>query len=169
MIKNVNVVINKLKKIKNSKTLIDYTFMDIALDRIIARANSILDTRTQHIYGSNARSWTKTIYRNHAILENDDLNSAAIEFGIGIVGEMSSLEEVKQLTKEYKYNMPSEYKDDMGRWSFTDKNTGIFFKDFSGYVGKSFLYDTFVEYMQDRLWVEDYQRAFDKVMRGICR
>lgn len=169
MIKNLNSIINKLKQIKKSKSLIDHTFMDIALDRIITRANSILDTRSQHIYGSNARSWTKTIYRNHAILENNDMNSAAIEFGIGIVGELSSVEEVKQLTKKYKYNVPSEYKDDQGRWSFRDANTGIFFRDFSGYVGKSFLYDTFVEYMQNKLWIEDYQRAFDKVMRGICR
>ncbi len=169
MIRNLNVVINNLKLIKKSKNLIDMTFIDIALDRIKDRANNLLDQRTEHFWGSDARSWTKNVTAHRGILENNDMNSASIEFGIGTIGAMGSLEEVGQLMQEYKYNVPSEYKDDFGRWSFTDERTGIYLSNFSGYIGKSFLYDTFTEYMQDRLWVEDYKIAFDRVMRGICK
>ena len=169
-IKGLNKVLQNLQNIKRTiNNDIDVLFIDLSLDWISKRANEILNVRTKNFWGSDARQWTKKIYKTYGILENQDMNSASIEFGIGDNG--ARFGEIQHIAKQegWEYDMPSEHKDSQGRWTFQDARTGIWVKGFSGYQGKSFLYDAFIEYMQNRVWVSLYQIAFDRVMRGAIR
>ena len=65
----------------------------------------------------------------------------------------------------YKFDVDSPYKDDNRNWSFQLPD-GRWITT-SGYVGKSFLFDAFMEYKQKNKYSEFYQKAFDKVMKGI--
>ena len=166
-IKGLNKIIKNLENVKKALANdVDILFIDLSLDWISKRANEILDVRTKNFWGSDARVWTKKIDKKIGILENQDMNSASIEFGIGDEG--ARFGEIQHIAKEqgWEYNKPSEFKDDRGRWTFKDARTGIWVT-FSGYQGKSFLYDAFIEYMQGRIWVQLYQQAFDEVMRSV--
>ena len=168
-IKGINEILNNLKNIKKAMNSdIDILFIDLSLEWIKNRANANLDARTSHFWGSDARSWTKKIYKTFGVLENQDMNSASIEFGIGRTGKHFG--EIQRLAKSvnWEYDVPSEYKDASGRWTFKDERTGIWLT-FSGYEGKSFLYDAFVEYMQDKIWIKLYQKAFDSIMGGVIK
>lgn len=169
MFKGLDKVITNLTRIKmelNSK--IDYTFIDLSLEWIKKKANSNLDKRTSKFWGSDARQWTKTIIGSVGKLENQDMNSASIEFGIGQAGNISGT--IQNIAKQegWEYNLPSVFKDNNGRWTFRDDRTGIWIT-FDGYEGKSFLYDAFVEYMQSNVWYQLYQKAFDKIVRGAIK
>lgn len=162
--------IKKLKTIKNAfdSGLITYKFIDYSLEWIKDRANDTLDERTSHFWGSEARLWNKNIYSNFGVLENQDMNSASIEFGIGLKGQMNANNSARLSDPTYVYDRPSEYKDDNGFWTFQDKRTGIWLT-FNGYEGKSFLYDTFCEYMFDKIWVQIYEKVIKEVIGGICK
>lgn len=164
-IKGLDNVINKLKLIRNSSVKIDTLFISKSLDWISQEANKILDGRTNHFWGSDARLWTKRIYATYGILENQDMNSASIEFGIGRIGELSP--NINALENGYVYNKPSQYKDDNGYWTFKDARTGIWLT-INGYTGKSFLYDAFCNYMFGE-WQRIYQEAFNEIIGGICK
>lgn len=174
MIKNLDKTINNLRQVKkaiNNDVL--YLFIDMSLDWIANRANQILDTRTKHKYGSDARSWTKKIYGTFGYLENNDMNSGAIEFGIGIEGLTGNLssygrDNYKDIDSKYAFDLPSQYKDDLGYWSFLDARTGEWLT-INGYQGKSFLYDAFMEYKQNDIWKQMYKKAFDQVMRSVIK
>lgn len=170
MIKGLDKVINNLKAIKKSSVEIDTLFIRKSLIWIGNTANTNLDSRTKHFWGSEARNWNLKIYATYGILENQDMNSASIEFGIGKTGG-ELFNEITWVAREegYQYDVPSAYKDDEGRWTFQDARTGIWVRNFSGYKGKSFLYDAFISYMQSNIWVTLYQEAFDEVMRRIIK
>lgn len=169
-IKGLNKVLNNLQNIKRTiNNDIDVLFIDLSLEWIKEKANSNLDKRTQHFWGSDARNWTKNIYKTYGILENQDMNSASIEFGIGRKGNISGAIQDVARKEGWEYDVPTTYKDNNGRWSFQDVRTGIWVNGFSGYEGKSFLYDAFIEYMQNRVWVSLYQKAFDMTIRGAIK
>ena len=165
--KGLDKVITNLQKIKKASVDIDELFIRKSLEWIATEANKILDTRTKHFWGSDARQWNYKIYRTFGILENQDMNSASIEFGIGRVGLYHPNTSSELATPNYEYDRPSQYKDSAGNWTFKDARTGIWVKDFKGYEGKSFLYDAFVNYMQNRIWVKLYEEAFDEIMRKV--
>lgn len=167
--KGLNKVINNLNNIKNNIKNIDYEFINLSLEWVANKANINLDKRLNnppHFFGSSARSWTKKIYSTFGILENNDMNSASIEFGIGRKGKEKP--NLQALENGYVYDKPSEFKDDNGNWVFQDVYTGLWIK-FNGYEGKSFLYDTFSEYMLSNEWQKLYKIAFDKTMKGIIK
>lgn len=163
-IKKVKQNLQNIKKALNND--IDVLFISKSLDWIKQKANANLDIRTQRFWGSEARLWTKKIYKTYGILENQDMNSASIEFGIGRFGA-NSPHPIAQ-SQNYEYDVPSQYKDAFGRWTFQDTRTGIWIT-FSGYEGKSFLYDAFVEYMSRNIWVQKYQEAFDEIMKKVIK
>ena len=74
-IKGLDKVINKLKLIRNSSVKIDTLFISKSLDCISQEANKILDGRTNHFWGSDARLWTKRIYATYGILENQEVEN----------------------------------------------------------------------------------------------
>lgn len=164
---SIQQVINNLNAIKKAIPRIEEEFISRSLDWIANKANENLDKRTNHFWGSDARLWAKNIKPSlgYGILENLDMNSAAIEFGIGKVGEI--VKHVESQKNGYQYNKPSEYKDELGNWTFKDEKTGLWVRNFGGYVGKSFLYDAFTEYMQTNVYLEIYQTTFDEIIRSV--
>ena len=171
-VSSINKVISKLTKIQNSASRIDYWFFRYSLNWIKNRANTLLDQRTNGYNSSIARQWNIHYYNTSAILENQDPNSGAIEFGIGMTGLLEHKHpKAKNYNKGvayengYKFDVDSPYKDNNRNWSFQLPD-GRWITT-SGYVGKSFLFDAFMEYKQKKKYVELYQKAFDKVMKGI--
>lgn len=161
---SIKKVIANLKKIQSSNERMIYWFFRYSLNWIKNRANTLLNQRTNGYNSSKAREWTITYNKDYAKLENNDLNSGAIEFGIGYVGENYN-QHIASHQNGWDYNIPTQYKDQKGFWSFQLPNgTWITTR---GYVGKSFLFDAFMEYKQTNKYSEFYQKAFDKVMKGI--
>lgn len=73
-----------------------------------------------------------------ARLVNYDEFSPYVEFGTGMVGK--SLQHKMAKKSGYKYNIDTPYKKN-GKWTFKIPNTDEFIYNFSGYVGKAFLYN----------------------------
>lgn len=174
--KSINNIISNIKKIQKNSSKINYWFFRYSLTWIKNRANTLLDQRVNKDNPhptTLARTWNIKYNENNAILENIDPNSAAIEFGIGIFGEQNLNSKVKndqrKIAQEsgYQYNVISNSKNEKGQWSFYigDK----FIVNYSGYAGKGFLYDSFMEYLQNKKYNEFYQKAFDKVMKSIIK
>lgn len=169
MIKNLDKVINNLKHIKKALVNnINTLFFKNSLNWIANRADQLLDSSLSfepNTFGTNIREWEITILGNYAKLENKYENSAAVEFGIGVVGKENPTDHAQ--SSHYQYDMRMST-DDEGRWSFYDQK-GDFWYKFSGYKGKSFLYNAFMEYKQNDIWKQMYQKAFDEVMRGVIK
>lgn len=174
MISGINQVINNLRKVRNSiNNDINSLFITKSLEWIRDRAIEILSIKLKNPpnwFGTNVldkSTWfIKQISKNSYILENTYENSASIEFGIGIVAEENPHGWADEA--HYEYNKPSEYKDLNGRWSFKDQNDTVWYR-FRGYEGKSFLYNAFMEYQQNNIWVKKYQEAFDEIMRSVIK
>lgn len=168
--KSVHKVISNLKKVKKLQSKIRYWFIKYSFTWIKNRANKLLNQRTNGYNSSNARSWEMKIYDTYGIMNNLDPNSGAIEFGIGIKGQQGpntkAKNDVRIIASEngYKYNVPSDSKDDSGGWSFYLPDGTYIYTH--GYGGKSFLYDALMEYKQKNIAIEMYKKAFDKVMGG---
>ena len=184
MISGINQVINNLRKVRNAiNNDINSLFITKSLEWIRDRAIEILKTKlsfqpnwfgtevttsvTQKENGDITGTWViKQISKNSYILENTYENSASIEFGIGIVAEENPHVVAEEVG--YNYNVPSIDKDISGAWTFKDQNEQIWYR-FRGYEGKSFLYDAFMEYKQNNIWVKKYQEAFDEIMRSVIK
>ena len=174
MIRSLNKVLDNLKNVRNSlKNNIDNLFINKSLIWIRDRAITILKSNLSfeaNYFGTNVTNpseWSITkISERHYTLECDYENSASIEFGIGIVGEMNPHAIAGEV--EYEYNIPSDSKRNDGAWNFIDQNEELWV-NFTGYVGKSFLYNAFMEYKQNEIWKLKYQEAFDEIMRGVLK
>lgn len=166
---SINRIIKRLKQIQNSK--INYWFFRYSLNWIKNRANTLLNQRTVGFKTSKVRDWDITITENGGKLENKDPNSGAIEFGIGIVGQFYKNPKAKNdphipaSENGYQYMMNDHSETNWG-WTFKLEDGQYIYT--KGYGGKSFLYDSFVEYVQKQKYIEFYQRALDKVMKGIA-
>lgn len=169
-IKGLNKVIKNLKNIKNSSVEINTLFIDLSLQWIRDRANTLLDNDLRyapHTFGTNIREWEITITNNYGKLENRYENSAAIEFGIGTVGKNNPTTHAQK--SSWQYNLGGNLRiNDTGAWSFYDQR-GEFWFNFKGYKGKSFLYDALMEYKDTKMYEIFYQQAFDIVMRKVIR
>lgn len=168
-----NKVISNLRKIQKKSNSIDYWFFRYSLNWIKNRANTLLDQRTNGYNSSIARQWTIKYYNTFAILENNDPNSGAMEFGIGLTGlyEMhpNAKNNIKNVAFEngYDYDRESPHKDMYRNWSFQLPD-GRWITT-NGYGGKSFLFDAVMEYKQNKKYIEFYQKAFDKIMKGVVK
>lgn len=168
----IDNIIKNIQKVQNLlRFKINYLFLQYSLNWIRKRAIELLDQRTNGYKSSNARQWEIINNGYSAKLINQDPNSASIEFGIGIKGQNEINENAQNdpriiaLKNGYKYNQKSDYKDDNGYWTFRlDDGT---FLTINGYGGKSFLYDSLVEFIQKNMYYACYKKAFDEVMGGI--
>lgn len=171
--KSINQVISRLKKIQKRQGKINYWFFRYSLNWIKNRANTLLDQRSNGYNSSHAREWNIIIYENSAILENQDPNSGAIEFGTGIVGKYLKDPKARNdphipaQENNYQYNVESASKND-GYWTYKLPFNEMYITT-RGYGGKSFLFDSLMEYKHKNLAFKFYQKAFDKVMKGIVK
>ncbi len=182
-IKNLDKTIDNLKQIRSTLLQeVEKVFIEDSLRWIAKQAERNLNRRTNGYNSSDARDWNFTYNpsTHTGKLENNDPNSAAIEFGIGRYAKNHPAKNVQVAQSEgYQFDVPSEHKDDQGRWVFYDEKTGLLIgfrividdkgkkkreRYFSGYKGKSFLFDAFSSYHSKQIWVQKYNKAFDKVM-----
>ncbi len=184
-IKGVDEVIHNLKLVRSKiLTDIEEMFLRNSVTWIANRANNLLDQRTSGFHSSNAREWRLIYNKNtHSIrLENQDPNSGAIEFGIGRYALNNPANNSSVATSEgWKWDIDTEYKDDNGCWVFKDKSGNLIglkyiidengkkekVRYFDGYKGKSFLYDSFIEYKDKGMYNIFYQDAFNQVMSSL--
>ena len=172
MVVGLDRVLYNLNNIKKAQKDIDNLFIEKSLKWIAEKANKNLDkaiNEPPHFWGSSARVWVTRIKGNVGILENMDDNSASIEFGIGKAG--TEFSEIVWVARQngWEYDLPSEHKDEDGNWTFQDEHTGIWVKNFNGYKGKSFLYNSFIEYKDTYVWKKLYQEAVDEVIRRVVK
>ncbi len=172
VITNLKNIVKNIKNNEINKLAIKYSLIWIS-----NRANEILKERVNNpigTFGSNVLEWDLIVTENIGKLQNKFNNSASIEFGIGIVGEKNQYNiSLDGATIPYRYNVPSEHKQDDGSWKFIDEKTGakIGFgaNKFYGYEGKSFLYDSCMEFIWNDMWGKLYEQAFNKTMERIIK
>lgn len=171
--KSINNIKKKLRLIQKKSSKIDYWFLRYSLNWIKNRAITLLNQRTNGYNSSNAREWQITIYGNEGKLENQDMNSGAIEFGIGTIGQFNINDKAKNDPRlvaqenNYIYNQSSKFKDSNMGWTFMLPDGRYIYTQ--GYGGKSFLFDAFIEYLSKKKYNEFYQKAFDKIMKNIVK
>lgn len=170
MINGLNQVINKLNNLKKSQLIIREIFFEKTANYIIKQANDILVTRLDNplnTFNSDVTNSWDIDYSdiNKVVITNTYDNSASIEFGIGIVGQMSPHNEAS--SAGYVYNVASLDKDAFGRWNFYEPNTNQFYFKYSGYKGKSFLYDSLIDYYFKNMWGRLYEEAFAEVFKKL--
>lgn len=175
MVKGLNQVVNKLNNLKNSQLIIRRLFFEKTANYIINQATEILLTRLDNPLNtfdsdivdkdSPNRCWDIDYTDNKVTITNKFDNSASVEFGIGVVGQNSPHSEASNAG--YVYNVASPAKDTLGRWTFIEQNTGQLYFKYSGYKGKSFLYDSLVEYYFQKMWGKLYEEAFAEVFKKL--
>lgn len=169
MIKGLDEVLRKLNNLANSQIAIRKLFFEKTSDWIIKEANAILISRLNNIentFNSHVtESWEKEITDDRVVITNTYDNSASIEFGIGVVGQTHPHDEANNAG--YIYNVASPSKDDLGRWTFKEPVTQQWYFKYSGYEGKSFLYDALVEYYFQNMWGKLYEQAFAEIFKKL--
>lgn len=172
MITGIKNVINNLMTIEKKQDKILSVFLNLSYDYIVEKAIETLMPRLNNepdLFDTNITNpsgWEKIItnFGKGIIIQAIDDNSASIEFGIGIEGK--KIPHVLANQVGYEYDVPSQSKDEFGRWTFLEKNTQKWYVKYSGYDGKSFLYDTFIDYFYSDKWVELYDLATQKVLKS---
>lgn len=170
-IKGINKIINNLKNIKNSANEIDTLFIKLSLEWIRDKANTLLDNNLSYepnTFGTSIREWDIIINSNYGKLENRYENSASVEFGIGIVGKNNPTIHAQDSSWQYGVGYNLRINDDSLGWTFRDQN-GKLWINFTGYEGKSFLYDALMEYKDNKMYEFFYQQAFDRIMRKVIK
>lgn len=172
-------VVKNLKRIENAikNNEINDLAIKYSLKWISEKANQLLRERVKNpigTFGANVLDWTIYTSGNMGKLENNFDNSASVEFGIGIVGEQNQYNISLDGSKiPYKYNVSSEFKQDDGSWKFIDEKTGVKIgygaNKFYGYEGKSFLYDSCMSYITNKMWGVLYKKAFKETMERIIK
>lgn len=169
MIKGLDEVLRKLNNLANSQIAIRRLFFEKTAIWITEQANAILITRlnnTLDTFDSHVtESWEWEITDDKVTITNAYDNSASIEFGIGVVGQAHPHDEANNAG--YIYNVASPSKDDLGRWSFEEPATQQWYFKYSGYEGKSFLYDALVEYYFQNVWGKLYEQAFAEIFKKL--
>lgn len=137
MAKKININYD-LKSIEKAIQLIEHTkkelkatiprmFLDRCLDYVIDRANEYLDNFMidESITGDIKNHWRKEqITHKRVRLVNDSDKAVFIEFGVGRVGAVAHHPNADQT--RYKYNVPSQSKDQAGQWAFKlDDKLGV--------------------------------------------
>ena len=163
--KSIEKAINKLRFIRKTLPLVNREFMKESLNWIKERANFYLNEKVGYFKGSAniSDSWNITPsnskYGGKAYqLINDNKFVAYVEFGTGIVGKNEPHKKAEETGYEYDVNGHEE-----NGWNFrvNFNNTWHIFNGFTGYEGKSFLYDAFFDYFHLGKWKEIYQEIYN--------
>ena len=173
--KEINVELNKvsleraikeLKYIRSTINIINQQFIDESLDWIIDRAIHYLNIRVHNFPNTaniqDGKYWHKNPIlkeKNRIVYElrNDNEFSAYVEFGTGIVG----MQNPHQMAGEVDYKYDINNHGDKG-WTFYNENVPLYLKGFTGYEGKSFLYDSMWDYFyKEQQWAIIYNRIWN--------
>ena len=158
---SINNAINLLDKYKSKLQEIEKTFVLESLNWILERANQYLDERdtfTQVKNTTNIRtSWVIIpIGQNRYQLRNIDERAVYAEFGTGVIGEETPHPLADEV--DYYYNLNGY---ETRGWNFYNKEANVYFKNFFGYEGKSFLYDACFDYFEKG----EYKRIYQSILQ----
>ena len=87
---------------------------------------------------------------------------AYVEFGTGRIG---GIEPHPLASREgYEYDVDSPYKDEYGYWSWANRTYNAYFTDFLGYKGKRFVYESFRDFINERMYVKIYEKELKRML-----
>lgn len=165
--KSIENAIKELEYIKNVIPKINEEFMKESLTWISYRADTYLDQRTKNFPNTAnvSKNWSinqvQPQYGGVAFeLRNDNDVVGAIEFGTGIVGKNMPHKKADELNYEYDVNGHL-----FNGWSFYNEQANVYMRGFTGYKGKSFLYDAFWDYYFLEEYINIYKRIYDKYIK----
>lgn len=145
----------KLIKIVNEQFIIE------SLEWIRDKANDNLENRVGYFAGTlNLREYwqiTKTSDDTYE-LRNTNEKGAYVEFGTGIVG-YGSHEKADEVRYEYDVNNHGAF-----GWNWYNEKDGYLVKGFTGYEGKSFLWDAFFDYYSNGEFAKIYERIYRQII-----
>lgn len=162
----INEVKQKLIQIELNMHRVNELFRLKSCDWISQEANINLDNSINSdfpIVTDIRNSWTTITFGNTTKLINKDYRSAFVEFGTGQVGQTSP--HIESKNAGYRYNVPSNSKDDNGYWTFRLPNGNWI--TFNGYVGKAFLYKAFRKYVDTKVYDKIYKESFEEINKGL--
>lgn len=146
----INLLKKGLKDLKKRVKIINSNFPYALLEAIMQRANEYLENRVGFYKDTaNIKDKWKIISNEDGswILRNDSEEGAYVEFGTGIKGENSHTQSSEV---GYKYDVSNHGKQG---WTWYDKFNDQYIRGFTGYSGKSFLYDAYYDYVFKGEWV----------------
>lgn len=150
---------NELQSLKNKAKRIEKNLPMILLSAIRDRANQYLENRVGFYKGTANISQQWSIYEEsngNWVLINLSDEGAYVEFGTGIKGENSH-----DIANEVNYEYDVSKHGTEG-WNWYDKWNGILIRGFTGYSGKSFLYDAYYDYIVKGEWQTLLEREFKR-------
>lgn len=157
--KSIKKAQNKLKDLKKTIHNLQIDFAIDCLEWVRDRAILYFKERTKKFkaFFSNIdkiETWVITSLGNNTYeLRCASDIAAYIEFGTGIVGQQDTNNRANQVGWNYDVNGHGEE-----GWTFYNKQYNIFVKGFTGYAGKSFLYDAFWDFF----FHKEYEVIFEK-------
>lgn len=157
--------IKKIKELKKLLNIINDEFARESLFWIQDRANMYLDSRVYSFPNSaNVKDyWTiQYVGSNKWQLRNTNELSTLIEFGTGITGQQSPHTKSTELNYEYDVNNHG-----LIGWDFKFYYEGeeYSYKNYTGFKGKSFLYDAFYDYLYTGEYLTIYKNIYSKYIK----
>lgn len=141
---SIDNAIKRMYKLQNRIYEIQRRFIKRSLEWIRDRANELLKERVYNFPDTaNVKDGWKIIEISKDIwqLVNENPLAGYIEFGVGLKGKLSQHKAASDVNYQYDVNNHGE-----SGWNWYNEDLGVGMKGFTGYKGKSFLYDSFFEY-----------------------
>ena len=166
---SVDNAIKQLTNIRKSIKMINEDFIIESLEWVMEKAKKYHELRTYNFPNTAninndwkiKKVFGKKNEMGYKLINNNEL-VAYVEFGTGIVGEMQPHKQANNVNYEYDMNNHK-----LDGWTFYNDEFNLYFIDFIGYEGQSFLYDAFWDYFYKDKWKEIYQKNYDKYMKYI--
>lgn len=164
-VRSIEDGIKKIKELKRLFGVIEKEFMIESLHHIRDKANSYLDERV-YAFPNSAN------VKDYWVIESSGLNkwtlrntyeiSTLIEFGTGIAGQQNPHKQADDANYEYDVNNHGSK-----GWSFKFYYDGVEYdyKNYTGFKGKSFLYDAFYDYFYHKEYITIYKRVYSKYIQ----
>ena len=160
---------NAIKQITRIRGFIKMMNEDFIIESLkwIQEQAKLYHTQRNYKYPNTANinnNWSiNKVYKNKNEmcyeLKNDNDLVAYVEFGTGVAGQLNPHASSKEVGYEYDKNAHG-----LNGWTFYNEELSIYFRDFIGYEGQSFLYDAMWDYFYKNEWKRIYKRIYNKYM-----
>lgn len=144
---SVNNAISRMRKLEKRIYEVQKRFIIRSLEWIRDRANELLKERVYNFPNTaNIKDGWRIEQISKDLWQLVNVNPLAgyVEFGVGLIGELSPHKSAGEVNYQYDVNNHGEK-----GWSWYNEDIGVGMKGFTGYKGKSFLYDAFFEYQYE--------------------
>lgn len=144
---SINNAISRMRKLEKRIYEVQRRFIIRSLEWIRDRANELLRERVYNFPNTaNIKDGWKIeqLSKDDWRLVNENPLAGYVEFGVGLTGELSPHKSAGEVNYQYDVNNHGEK-----GWNWYNEDIGVGMKGFTGYKGKSFLYDAFFEYQYE--------------------